>query len=108
MLNRHWAITLLILFLGAAAFNLSGYAQGEPQVTGQLLPVRVGGKWGYIGKSGKVVIAPQYDYATPFSSDLALVVTNAKIPHLGSPAKFCFLENRTFAPDEAGEYGPTL
>jgi hypothetical protein len=33
----------------------------------------VGGRWGYIDKSGKLVIQPQFDNARPFSLDLAPV-----------------------------------
>jgi serine/threonine-protein kinase len=80
MLNPRLAIASLILTLALAGLFCSIYAQGEKN---SLLPVRLGGKWGYINKSGTVVVAPQFDYAMPFSSGLALVVTNAKIPNIG-------------------------
>ena len=38
-----------------------------------LLPVPQGGKWGYINRSGEVVIKPQFDSAEPFADGLALV-----------------------------------
>ncbi|MEC9220541.1 MAG: WG repeat-containing protein [SAR324 cluster bacterium] len=31
------------------------------------------GKWGYIDKSGKVVVEPQYDWVSDFSEGLAKV-----------------------------------
>ena len=37
--------------------------------------VRVGGKWGYIGPDGKVVIEPKYLDAHPFSEGYAAVKT---------------------------------
>ena len=36
-----------------------------------LAAVRVGGKYGYIDKSGQTVIAPQFDFANPFSEGVA-------------------------------------
>lgn len=38
-----------------------------------LLPIQQGGKWGYINRSGEVVIKPQFDSAEPFAEGLALV-----------------------------------
>jgi WG repeat protein len=38
-----------------------------------LLPIQQGGKWGYINRSGEVVIKPQFDSANPFADGLALV-----------------------------------
>jgi hypothetical protein len=40
--------------------------------------VQLNGKWGYIDKSGKIVIAPQYDYAFDFRGDLTAVKMNGK------------------------------
>ena len=38
-----------------------------------LLPIKQGGKWGYINRSGEVIIKPQFDSAEPFAEGLALV-----------------------------------
>ena len=38
-----------------------------------LLPIQQGGKWGYINRSGEVIIKPQFDSAELFSEGLALV-----------------------------------
>uniref|UniRef100_A0A7C4CB44 WG repeat-containing protein n=1 Tax=candidate division WOR-3 bacterium TaxID=2052148 RepID=A0A7C4CB44_UNCW3 len=38
-----------------------------------LFPVIVGGKWGYIDKSGSLVVNPQFDWAADFSEGLARV-----------------------------------
>lgn len=37
------------------------------------LPIQQDGKWGYINRSGEVVIKPQFDSAEPFAEGLALV-----------------------------------
>ena len=38
-----------------------------------LLPIQQDGKWGYINRSGEVVIKPQFDSAEPFAEGRALV-----------------------------------
>src|ERR1051325_5406750 len=48
--------------------------QSRAQNTGEgLLPIQQGGKWGYINRSGEVVIKPQFEAAEPFADGLALV-----------------------------------
>src|SRR5580704_6582350 len=42
---------------------------------GTLFPIVVGGRWGYIDKSGSIVINPQFDHAQPFAAGLAPVRT---------------------------------
>lgn len=44
----------------------------------ELFPVSQGGKWGYIDKSGSLVIKPQYDMAWDFSEGLASVQVGMK------------------------------
>lgn len=39
----------------------------------ELLPIQQSGKWGYINRSGEVVIKPRFDSAEPFAEGLALV-----------------------------------
>jgi hypothetical protein len=38
-----------------------------------LFPVVVGGRWGYVNKSGEIVINPQFDRAEAFTQGLAPV-----------------------------------
>ena len=38
-----------------------------------MYPVKVGGKWGYIDKSGKVIVEPQYDNAYGSCQNYAVV-----------------------------------
>lgn len=48
--------------------------QSHAQNAGEgLLPIQQGGKWGYINRSGEVVIKPQFEAAEPFADGLALV-----------------------------------
>lgn len=43
-----------------------------------LAPVEVGGKWGYVDKTGKYAISPQFDRAFPFSEGLAAAKAGGK------------------------------
>ncbi len=45
-----------------------------------LARVKIGNKWGYIDKKGKLVIQPQFDEAASFSEGLALVKNYQSIP----------------------------
>src|SRR6218665_1119163 len=38
-----------------------------------LAPVKIDGKWGYIDKSGKIAINPQFDFAWEFQEGLAVI-----------------------------------
>ncbi|MDK1032231.1 MAG: WG repeat-containing protein, partial [Planctomycetia bacterium] len=46
---------------------------GGKKHPGTLLPIKQNGKWGYIDKSGKIIIKPQFDDAWFFSEGLARV-----------------------------------
>jgi len=43
-----------------------------------LIPVKKGGKYGYINTSGKFVIEPQFDSAASFSEGLAVIEMDSK------------------------------
>jgi transketolase C-terminal domain/subunit len=54
--------------------------------------VEKGGKYGYINRSGKIVIPIDYDYAYDFSSGWAEVVKEGRsiyIDRTGKCVKFC-------------------
>ncbi len=53
-----------------------------------LFPVRSGGKWGYIDKTGQLKIQPQYDYAFEFAEGLAAICTGVTRWSTGSPEEF--------------------
>jgi len=46
--------------------------------SGGLAAVKIDGKWGYINKSGKLIIKTQFDFANDFSDSLALVTISGK------------------------------
>lgn len=49
---------------------IASIAYGSPK-TRELFPVEMDGKYGYIDKTGKIVIAPKFDYASDFREGLA-------------------------------------
>lgn len=69
-------IVLLVLALSGAA-----QAQGQ---AGGLRPVNENGKWGYVERSGRMVIAPSFDEAREFAGGLAKVgVVDRAVPEVG-------------------------
>ncbi len=95
----------LLLIIGAIltvfvfdVFEIFGKEQEKPILgTGEklfsqsLTPVKLGEKWGYADKSGKIIIAPKFSAAYPFAEEIngyALVAENGKYGYI----------------DETGEY----
>lgn len=56
----------------------------------KLYVVNVNGKYGYIDKTGKIIITPQFDEAYPFSEGLASVKIGGKIAR-GVPDYYNFI-----------------
>ena len=52
-----------------------------------LFPVKKNGKWGYIDRSGKIIIPPQFDYAWFFSEGLAPVKIGRKWGYIDKSGK---------------------
>ena len=59
---------------GLAVVNIGGSYQEKKDSAATKPRIFGGGKWGYINKTGKMVIKPQFDYAKDFSDGLASVV----------------------------------
>lgn len=94
----------LLYLLAAATFihwaGQPGQTQSTPETPlkkktcGELWPVEQGDKWGYIDRSGRLVIPFQFDYASGFSEGLAAVGIKEKTGYIDAagklviPAKF--------------------
>jgi WG containing repeat len=59
-----------LIALACLGIQRSALAQNAPE---NLLPVQQNGKWGYINRSGEIVIKPQFESADFFADGLALV-----------------------------------
>ena len=59
---------MMLACFGTQQHSLAQNAQKE-----DLLPIQQDGKWGYINRSGEVIIKPQFDAAGLFADGLALV-----------------------------------
>lgn len=63
---------LLLISLAVLALTSYGEAYGQStSATSQLRPIQQDGRWGYIDKTGKVVVTPQFVWAEEFSEGLA-------------------------------------
>ena len=65
----------------AIAVPSSGTGQAEPSVT--LFPARISGKWGFIDKTGVIVVQPQFRWAGDFAYGLAPVAIGDDLPEEG-------------------------
>jgi WG containing repeat len=63
-----------LFFICLAVLTSISYGQqgiaGEPS---SLFPVKQNGKWGYIDKTGHVVVEPQFSFAAPFSGEYSQI-----------------------------------
>jgi hypothetical protein len=57
--------------------DINGFSEG-------LAAVKKNGKWGYIGKDGKIKIEPRYDLVYGFSGGLAMVMSGSKTSFINS------------------------
>src|SRR5438876_6749370 len=83
-MKRTFAIAIL-----AVAVSPTLLAQGiKPQFddargfSDGLAPVKISGKWGYIDKTGGVVITPQFNDAEDFSEGLAAVEVGSNVGYI--------------------------
>ncbi len=71
--KRSIAFLVCLVFLCVC---LKAHGQGEDST--KLFPVIQGGKWGYIDRSGKIAIKPQFDAAYPFHDGVARVMNGKR------------------------------
>jgi len=75
-----------------------GSAQSPANETDPLFPVLKGGKWGYIDKTGKMVIQPVYYYAYPFVEGLAMIQPWAALSRGAIRVQFIDKKGRLISP----------
>ena len=69
--------------------SLNSYNSASNSANAMLFPVEVNDKWGYINRSGKLIILPQYEYAGYFHEGLAPVVeVNYKSGYINTSGKW--------------------
>src|SRR5262252_2489007 len=64
-----------LIYLALFVLFLAVYGQDN---TSKLYPVVKNGKWGYIDKTGQIVIRPQFDLALEFHGEFAQIGLNKK------------------------------
>lgn len=80
-----------ILFFICLAVLVTSYGYGEQEETKQsitLSPIKQTGKWGYIDKSGNIVINGQFGGALSFSEGLAPASTGGKWGYIDKTGKY--------------------
>ena len=92
-----WAISVR----DETATSLAQRTRGTPP---GLARVKLSGKWGYIDRSGRIVINPQFEEAGDFSEGLARVKMGGKWGYIDRTGRF--LINPQF--EEAGDFSQGL
>lgn len=64
---------VLLFFVISLVFYSCQNKESQDKNEYDLIPVKLGDKWGYINKEGNYVINPQYKYAGFFSDEVAIV-----------------------------------
>lgn len=77
--------------LDGVEFKPGGFSEG-------LAVVSVGGKFGYVDKTGSLAILPKFDYAGAFSEGRAFVVQDGKIGYINSQGQWAINPRFAFRP----------
>jgi len=102
---------LILVTLNACKQNSTD--TGLPNFDYKLIAVKQSDKWGYVDKNGKMLIAPKYNRAYPFSDGLALVLgENNKWGYIDQKGNYvvqpqyanasCFSEHLAFVTQPGG------
>lgn len=87
----------LIHFLSALALavlltctlgSCSGGSSNGSDLNTNLLPVKIGEKWGYVNQRGEYVINPQFDKAYSFTNGRAMVIVNDKYGYIDEKGSY--------------------
>lgn len=80
---RHFLSALaLAILLSNTLGSCSGGSGNGSDLNTNLLPVKVGEKWGYVNQKGEYIINPQFDAVTPFTNGRARVIVNDKYGYI--------------------------
>ncbi|PIU56445.1 MAG: hypothetical protein COS87_02150 [Chloroflexi bacterium CG07_land_8_20_14_0_80_45_17] len=85
--TRMKPIIFIVVIICGILFSISYIHQGVAGETSKLFPIIQNGKWGYIDKSGHIIIKPQFDHASHFSEGLAVIKVSNKLGYIDITGK---------------------
>src|SRR6218665_1614478 len=86
---------LLLVFLSASCTSSNSDGDKIPLAA----PVKMGAQWGYINKSGKTAINPQFDWAGEFEEGLALIRLGSKYGYVDKTGEIAIKPQFDYAED---------
>lgn len=82
-------VIVVALVLLSSSGGSSSSSDTETLFTSGLVAAQTGDQWGYIDKTGKYIINPQFDYANKFAANgLARVLSGGKIGYIDKTGKY--------------------
>src|SRR6218665_3770394 len=98
MHNKVTPFFLLVFLLSAFSTSSQSRETTSPQPRETLLaPVKIGDQWGYIDKSGKIAISPQFDFAWSFKEGMAPIQLGGKCGYIDRTGKIVINPQFEFA-----------
>lgn len=88
-------LLLVLIWTGGGCLGADAAEADEPE-RGSLFRVAVDQKWGFIDRTGKVVIEPQFDWAYDFSEGLAQVRRGRQCGYIDRTGKWLFDAAKTY------------
>ena len=100
------SLTLTLAALSSPVKIVTSQELGSPvaptsqiQTASNIFPIKLNGKWGYIDRTGKIVVQPQFDHAFAYRDDLAPVQVGCKLGFINRIGKIVITPQFDFAFD---------
>src|SRR5688500_16204306 len=103
LINFRFAWLLMLLGMFLLHCSTKETTSSVPP-TPQLFPIKENSRWGYMDRSGKIVVPPSFDYAWDFSDGLGRFKEKGKFGFINLQGEVVIQPAFTYADDFKGEF----